>query len=650
MSVFVRISMPDGRVLAARMWRPADAARVPAILEFRPYRGFDLFRPLEDQYLPAWAEHGYAVLAVDTAGSGQSSGLLADEYLDQEIEDAIAAIAWCAAQDWCDGQVGLSGMSWSAFTALRVAARRPAALKALALGGVSEDGWRTDIHNLGGALYAARVDWAGVMLQLNALPPDPQDFGAGWKDAWLSRLAANRPWIETWLSHPARDAYWADKAVAVEEAPADLPLLLYAGWADKYATSVLRIAAAWPGPVRTIVGPWEHTIPDLSRRRPRIDYAGEALAWWDHWLKGVANGVLDDPPLRAWIGAPDRQGGTAEGRWAALASPGKPSKIWSLAAADARRLGASDGAPAEGGARLVPAPRTPAALGVDRYEDGPGHFDLKASAENGALVLASDPMTDDIEICGAASLRAVVRPDQPGGLIVARLIDIDADGAAVRMTTGALNLRFRDSEVAPSDPAPGVETAITVTFQASGWRLRRGHRLALVLGADGWPTLWPDPAAASIDVRLDSLRLDLPLAVAARRGVVFDAPTRTARADVAALQWIDPQAEGLAPSGLQGAAVFDSSSAAHHLPATGTDYFSVSHFELALTDEARQAMAVKTARTIFQRPDWSVRVDTRLSVASTPAGFDIRWTIRAEHDGAVVYQGSDGAMVPRVAV
>jgi putative CocE/NonD family hydrolase len=640
-SDFIRIPLPDGRFLSARMWRPDGVEPVPAILEFRPYRGFDLFRPLEDQYLPAWAEGGYVVLAVDSAGSGQSTGLLADEYLTQEIEDAVAAIAWCAAQAWCDGQVALSGMSWSAFTALRVAARRPPALKALALGGVSEDGWRTDIHNLGGASYAARIDWAGVMLQLNALPPDPQEFGEDWKAEWLRRLAANRPWIETWLAHPARDAYWAGKAVAVENLPSHLPLLLYAGWADKYATSVLRIAKTWPGPLRTIVGPWEHTLPDFARRRPRIDYVGEALAWWDHWLKGAANGALDDPPLRAWIATPDVQGGTAEGRWGALAWPAKAAP-WELVATGVDRLAPSTEASATGELQLVPAPQTPQVLGVDRYEDEPGPFDASS-----AILLETDPLTDEVDVVGSAQLFATIRSDQAGGLIVARLLDIDPEGHAVRIASGALDLRFRGDFATPTDPAPRADMAVTVTFQATGWRLRRGHRLGLALSADGWPTLWPDPLGATLNVDLGSLRLSLPRAQAARRAVAFEPPSRSWRAEVAALKWVDPQAQALSPSGLANTAAYDACSASHHLPATGTDYFSASRFELALADDGRQASAVKQARTLFERPDWSVRVETRLTVTSTPVAFHIAWRIHAEHDGIVVHDHNEEAQVPR---
>ncbi len=649
-TAFIRIPLADGRVLSAHIWRPAGGDPVPAILEFRPYRGFDMFRPLEEQTLGVWAAHGYATLAVDTAGSGQSTGLLADEYLPREIDDAIAVIEWCADQPWCDGQVGLSGMSWSAFTALRVSARRPASLKALALGGVSEDGWRTDIHNLGGAMYAARVDWAGVMLMFNALPPDPLEFGDGWKAQWLARLAANRPWIEPWLAHPARDAYWADKAFSLDDPNApDLPLLLYSGWADKYATSVLRIAAAWRGPVRTLIGPWEHTIPDLARRRPRIDYQGEALRWWDHWLKGTETGVLNEPPLRVWVGEPDPQGLTATGRWAASRWPATAPSVLALAITGDGKLGVAQAqAHAPGLIRLSPSPRTPAILGVDRYEDEPGPFDLTVFADAGGAVALTDPAPEDMDICGLPILRFQASTEQAGGMIVASLLDVDPDGRAVRMTTGALNLAFRAGFSHPSAPAPNQPIDLVVELQAAAWRLKRGHRLALALGAEGWPTLWPDQSAGRLQITAESLMLSLPLIDPAGtwEPPVFAAPPKRKRGGVEALKWIDPDRETLLSTGLTGA-VYDSRSAAHHLTATGTDYFSAARFELALSDDGRQATAAKVTRTAFQRPGCSVRVDTKLVVASTPTAFEIRWTVRAEHDGVVVHDHTEAVEVPR---
>jgi predicted acyl esterase len=619
---WVRIPLPSGRELAARLWRPAGGGRFPAILDLSPYRAYDIFRPILEPLLPWWAERGYAVLAVDVAGAGGSTGLLRDEYLPSEIDDAEAAVAWAAAQPWCDGSVGLSGLSWAAFTALRTAARRPPALKAMVLGGVSDDGWTTDVQNLGGQTYSARVDWAGVMLMFNALPPDPQQFGDGWRTAWMDRLAANRPWIIPWLSHPERDAYWRGKA-----APAgDLPLLLYSGWADKYATSVLRIAAAWKGPVRTIVGPWEHMTPATATRGPRIGFLQEALRWWDQWLKGRETGVMDEPELRYWLGEPDREGGLERGVWR-----GAPWPFTDGRSAEFRFVGDP--------VVLRPSPRRPDSLADDLYEDAPGPW-------RGGNLFAQAEVLADLEVASAPVVTCRVTSDRPGGLLVARLLDIAPDGRAVRMTTGALNLAFHDGSGRMAPPKAGEAVEVALPLQAVAWTLKAGHRLGLALSADGWPTLWPERTGATLVVEDVTVRLPRP---AAATSVSFPPPATAKPAAMAAAKWLDAAREPLLPTGLAGAAAHAPPARAYHLPATGTDYLVASRFELMLTDQGREAAAAKVSRAALERPGWSIRTDTRLVVRSEPEAFHIAWTLRAAEDGVTVFERSDTASVPRSA-
>ena len=619
----VRIPLLDGRSLAARLWRPEGASRVPAILDLSPYRAFDVFRPLEEPLLPWWAAQGYAVLAVDTSGAGGSTGLLRDEYLPQEIDDAVAAVAWAAGQPWCDGAVGLSGLSWAAFTALRSAARAPPALKAMVLGGVSEDGWTTDIQNLGGATYSARVDWAGVMLMFNALPPDPKQFGAGWREEWLKRLDANRPWIIPWLSHPERDAYWQNKA-----APASsVPLLLYSGWADKYATSVLRIAASWRGPVRTIIGPWDHATPTTASRGPRIGFLQEALRWWDHWLKGRETDVLDAPPLRLWLAEPDRAGGLEQGAWRGMAwpmAPG-PAAVFTYGA---------------GTMTLTPDPRTPAALNADLYEDAPGPWPTE-----GALLSA--PAQADLEIVAAPVLTGRLKSDRAGGLLVARLLDIAPDGQAVRMTTGALNLAFHDGSGRSAPPSPGEVVAVALPFQAIAWRLRAGHRIGLQLSAEGWPTLWPGRTGATLTLDLEHLKLRLPLAPAeVAQAVSFEPPVMAPGAALEPLKWLTAETSP-PPTGLKAGATHAPPPTAFHLAATETDYRLQSAFELALTEGGRQAVAAKVYNVAFERPDWSIRITTRLVVRSTPNAFLVSWSVQALEGGKPVFSRARRTRVAR---
>ena len=123
------IPLRDGKNLAVRIWMPRNASEhpVPAILEYLPYRKRTGTFERDAQTHPYFAGHGYAAVRVDIRGSGESDGLLADEYTQQEQDDAVEVIAWLATQPWCNGRVGMMGISWGGFAALQVAARRPPA-------------------------------------------------------------------------------------------------------------------------------------------------------------------------------------------------------------------------------------------------------------------------------------------------------------------------------------------------------------------------------------------------------------------------------------------------------------------------------------------------------------------------------------------
>jgi len=118
------IPLADGTRLAARIWLPEDAESdpVPAILEYLPYRKGDAMARRDTRHHPYFAGHGYAAVRVDLRGSGDSDGILPDEYSRQEEDDALEVLAWLAAQPWCTGRVGMFGISWGGFNGLQVAA------------------------------------------------------------------------------------------------------------------------------------------------------------------------------------------------------------------------------------------------------------------------------------------------------------------------------------------------------------------------------------------------------------------------------------------------------------------------------------------------------------------------------------------------
>ncbi len=166
----VWIPLKDGTRLAARIWRPVDAESipVPAILEYIPYRRRDLTAQRDALTHPYVAGHGYACVRVDMRGSGDSDGVLTDEYLALEQDDAVEVIAWLAVQPWCTGAVGMMGHSWGGFNALQVAARRPPALRAIITSCSTDDRYADDIHYMGGCLLTDNLRWASTMFAHNS--------------------------------------------------------------------------------------------------------------------------------------------------------------------------------------------------------------------------------------------------------------------------------------------------------------------------------------------------------------------------------------------------------------------------------------------------------------------------------------------------
>ena len=150
------IQLDDGTRLCARMWLPvgADAAPVPAILEYLPYRKDDVHAREDSTIHPYFAAAGYAGDPRRHPRLGDSDGVLTDEYSAQEQADALQVIDWIAAQPWCTGAVGMTGISWSGFNSLQIAALRPPALKAIITACSTDDRYDNDVHYLGGVPLA----------------------------------------------------------------------------------------------------------------------------------------------------------------------------------------------------------------------------------------------------------------------------------------------------------------------------------------------------------------------------------------------------------------------------------------------------------------------------------------------------------------
>ena len=324
----VEVPMPDGCRLAARIWLPkgAEAAPVPAILEYLPYRKNDLTSRRDAPMQPYRAGHGYAVVRLDLRGAGDSEGLMRDEYLAQELQDGVDAIAWIAAQPWCDGNVGMVGISWGGFNGLQIAALRPPALKTVVTLCSTDDRYADDVHYMGGCLLSEQLTWSAVMFGRNTLPPDPANVGERWRAMWQERLQGSGLWLKNWMQHQTRDAFWKHGSICEDWSRVNIPVYAISGWADGYCRSVFRLMEHLHGPKKGLIGPWAHRYPHIGEPAPAIAYLKEELRWWDHWLKGRDTGIMDEPMLRLFMQdsvAPAGWHAERPGRW--VAEPSWPS-------------------------------------------------------------------------------------------------------------------------------------------------------------------------------------------------------------------------------------------------------------------------------------------------------------------------------------
>ncbi|MBL3705154.1 CocE/NonD family hydrolase [Sulfitobacter sp. BDSS02] len=508
----VEITLPDGCVLAARIWRPADGTPMPAILEYLPYRKGDGTLYRDAVRAPYIAARGYAYVRVDIRGTGESEGLMVDEYTAQELQDGCDIIAWLAAQDWCDGNVGMVGISWGGFNALQVAALQPPALKAVVSVASTDDRYADDVHYMGGTMVVDQISWASNMFAINTLPPDPDLVGDKWRDMWMERLKGSGLWLKNWLEHQRRDEFWKHGSVCEDISRIKVPVYAVSGWADGYCRTVFRLMETLQGPKKGLVGPWSHKYPHIGVPGPAIDWAAEELRWWDQWLKGRETGIMEEPQLRLYMqdhAAPAGYYAHRDGRW--VEEPSWPSPNVTRTA---YALGADGVLGGEGRGML--SIRSPLETGLaggkwcSYAKPGDQPVDQRRD-DAGSLVFDTAPLAEALEIAGDAALELTFTVDRPVAQVAARLVDVAPDGAATRVSYGLLNLTHRDSHETPEELVPGEVYTATVPFKHVAQTFRAGHRLRLSISTSYFPIAWPAPEPVTLSVDTGASRLMLPV-------------------------------------------------------------------------------------------------------------------------------------------
>ncbi|MBI2193850.1 MAG: CocE/NonD family hydrolase [Planctomycetes bacterium] len=512
----LRIPVTGGLKISGTLCRPKEDGRFPCLIVYDPYRG-------------AWdgnvgdrtrfVERGYAFVSLHSRGTGSSEGLSLDEYLPEETRDCCEAIDWLARQPWCNGSVGMLGWSYSGFTAVQVAAESPPALKAIAPAYFTDRRYTDDCHYKGGCLrgFYDMLTYGLSMVAMNGLPPHPDVVGDQFHALWHQRLEGNDPYLIRWIQHPLEDEYWRTGSVMERYDRIQAASLLVGGWHDGYVNPPLRTFRALKGPKRLLMGPWNHQSAHIAKYGPRIDYYFELIRWFDHYLKGMDNGVDREPRVAVWVREfepPVEDRTEVAGRWyfaddLPAFEGDRAGRLWldtgQLSLRKPRR---------NGGASY---PYLPAACTNGGIWDAGTHIGApgdQRTDEALAVNFTSDPLEKEWVLLGQPVVILNVSATAEVMPVAVRLCEVAPDGTSFLVTKGILNVTRRNGmDLAQPLPA-GNRTELSLELEATAWTFRPGHRIRVSVNGSDFPNVWPTPQPGRVDLFWGprvTARVSLPL-------------------------------------------------------------------------------------------------------------------------------------------
>jgi len=537
-SLYVQVR--DGTRLAVNIYRPADtgstvAPPMPVVFAFTPYRARFKARDgkvqetaLADELaLRSLIRAGYVVAVADIRGKGASFGHRRGFQDRIEARDGFDLVEWLAKQPFSTGKVGMIGCSYLGGTTMHTATTAPPSLKAVFIGA-------TDIDKY------AFVRRGGITAQFNTRPDEPlsddlasvpvdADADGTLLRAAVAEHAANTPMAGLWYGMPYRDsrsqltgnAFWQEAGPypyfnAIRRA--GIASYFWGNWQDEPTGQVLLEAANLGG--KFLAGPGSHCVPP-----PGYDFVGEVRRYFDHYLKGIDNGIEREPRATYWL----------EGRgWIrSNALPGTTSKrvAWYLGGEHSGTARSSN----DGSLALRPQPVGSDRFTVDYDLPSADYFAFWAQPMDAhGLSYTSTPLTKPLTLLGYPVVRVAMRADRPDAHVWAYLDQVGADGKAEVIAFGRLALSHRKLGKAPystlglpwhsglsRDVAPlpkGTSAQLAFDLTPVSRVVPAGSRLRLTItGADPRQRNLkdvmqsPPPVLTVLRGGLDASRIELPV-------------------------------------------------------------------------------------------------------------------------------------------
>ena len=512
------VPMRDEVKLAVDIFRPAGEGRFPVVLSQIPYNkdgGAARARWL--------AARGYVVVNADVRGRYESEGDW-DPFDPKHKTDGYDLVEWLAQQPWSTGKVGMWGLSYMGWAQWWTATQTPPSLVCMVPEVAPPDQFR-NLPYQEGILFGCGLDWASTNSGHTAIQVRPGAYGGftstrfedcmqtPYIDLNKHRKVEGAPWFETWIRENLSTApYWQAIAYQTEEnyAKVKVPSLAISGWfdADFPGTPMNYIAMKKYGGTpearrpRLVIGPWDHTGRGSKLLQfdygstAAIDWNGYMCRWFDYHLKGVANGVLDDPPVHVFV--------MGYNRWRAEEDWPLPGTKWTRYYLHSG--GKANSSAGDGTLSTIPPGDEPS----DKYTYDPLHPTLSAftgphvdgavdtrpvSAGQDLLVYTTPPLEEDVEVVGPITAKLYAATSASDTDWMVRLVDVYPDGYAALLCDGVLRARCRDPEQAGAfnsiklsqiEPDKVYEYSIEF-WRATGNAFLQGHRIRVEISSSYYP-------------------------------------------------------------------------------------------------------------------------------------------------------------------
>jgi uncharacterized protein len=519
------VTMRDGTILRADVYRAAEGGPFPVLLVRTPY-GEPMVRTAP--VLPA-IDAGFAVVLQHCRGTGTSDGEFT--VFASEPDDGVDTIEWCARQPWCDGTVAMYGLSYLGMVQFAAAVQAPEALKCLLpvvtpadyYGGLA---YRQGAVQLGQllawytmksaqALQYRAVAGEDISAEMPALLAHMGNMAASYRRLPLRETLVSRvlPDWQKWLDHERRDAFWNELSYAGRRERITTPALHVGGWFDLFLGGTLdnyqtlrRAAATEHARLNQalVVGPWTHadrtgTAGELNFGLRASDMAigleQRQLAFARRFAGGGEE--VDGPRVRLFVMGDnvwrdEDDWPLARTRWERwyLHPDGSLAPAVPSAAAPASQFSydPADPVPTAGGPTLIP-------VGPDggvSWMGGPR--DQRAvEARPDVLSFTSEQLPADLEVTGPLSVTLHAATSAADTDFTAKLVDVWPDGRAMGVADGIVRARYRDATGQPDPVTPGAVCEYTIDLIATSQVFKAGHRVRVDVSSSNFPCFDRNP-------------------------------------------------------------------------------------------------------------------------------------------------------------